>query len=100
VHAGLYCLVAWYFSQKMIRLVLLLAPAGAATGGIGLAWILAWCYRKLTEEGMTDEERRAKVLARRPPAPPRPPTPVTTLTRRSRDNRRCSPRAAVGPPGR
>ena len=50
----LYCLVAWYFSQKMIRLVLLLGPASACVAGIALARITEWCYEKLIEDQPCD----------------------------------------------
>eukprot|EP01048_Picozoa_sp_COSAG05_P016383 COSAG05_NODE_2103_length_3555_cov_3.669271_3_plen_48_part_00 len=33
----------------MIRLVLLLGPAAACSGGIMLAIILGWCYERLTQ---------------------------------------------------
>jgi dolichyl-diphosphooligosaccharide--protein glycosyltransferase len=47
-------LLAWgtatyFFSHKMVRLVLLTAPVGSALGGIAAGRIVAWCIRQLWE---------------------------------------------------
>jgi dolichyl-diphosphooligosaccharide--protein glycosyltransferase len=39
-----YGLISLYFSRKMNRLVLLLAPAAAILGGIAVAGVLDWCF--------------------------------------------------------
>ena len=58
---GLYTLVSWYFSGKMIRLLLLLAPAAACTAGKALCMIVSWSIGKIqkgsTGEGDNQEER-------------------------------------------
>ena len=37
---------AYYFSHKMVRLILLTAPIGCALGGIAAGRLLAWCVRQ------------------------------------------------------
>ena len=45
---GLYFVVASYFSQKMIRLVLILAPASSAATGAALGFVLEWSVLQFT----------------------------------------------------
>ena len=40
---------AYFFSHRMVRLVLLTAPIGSALGGIAAGRILAWCVRQWWE---------------------------------------------------
>jgi dolichyl-diphosphooligosaccharide---protein glycosyltransferase len=44
----LYCLLAGYFSRKMIRLVLLLAPAASIAAGIAVHLIFDWAWTILS----------------------------------------------------
>jgi dolichyl-diphosphooligosaccharide--protein glycosyltransferase len=44
---------AYFFSHKMVRLILLTAPVGSALAGIAAGRIFAWCLRQWWE---TDEE--------------------------------------------
>lgn len=44
-----YALVAMYFSRKMNRLVLLLAPAASVLGGIAIAGIVEWSLHQFFE---------------------------------------------------
>ena len=43
----LYGLVAYFFSAKMVRLVLLLGPIASSLGGIAVAYMLEWSYEKI-----------------------------------------------------
>jgi dolichyl-diphosphooligosaccharide--protein glycosyltransferase len=53
----LYVGIAYYFSKKMVRLVLLLAPPSAVLGGIALASILSWCIAQFSSSA--DDEDKA-----------------------------------------
>lgn len=57
----LYTVISWYFSQKMIRLILLLGPAAACMGAKGLCIIVGWSIAQIqkgsTGEGDSEEER-------------------------------------------
>lgn len=63
----LYTLISWYFSQKMIRLILLLGPAASCMGGKALCVIVGWSLKQLQKgssgEGQ-DEEARQKAERR------------------------------------
>jgi dolichyl-diphosphooligosaccharide--protein glycosyltransferase len=60
-----YCVTSYYFSQKMVRLVLLLSPAACITAGIAL-WVLAeWSVGELLGQKSTvsnDPEPKTKVV--------------------------------------
>jgi len=59
----LYCVLAGYFSRKMIRLVLLLAPAASIASGIGAMLILEWAWgilSALTTSSPAEETEEAK----------------------------------------
>ena len=60
---GLYCFVSWYFSQKMIRLVLLLGPAAACVGGHALCVIVGWSLKKIMAGSGGDEEQQQQQRA-------------------------------------
>jgi dolichyl-diphosphooligosaccharide--protein glycosyltransferase len=64
----LYTVIAWYFSQKMIRLVLLLGPAAAVTAGQAVCIIVSWSIEKVqtgsTGQGGSDVAAREKAEAR------------------------------------
>eukprot|EP01130_Rhizamoeba_saxonica_P008432 TRINITY_DN3413_c0_g1_i1.p1 TRINITY_DN3413_c0_g1~~TRINITY_DN3413_c0_g1_i1.p1 ORF type:complete len:733 (-),score=138.09 TRINITY_DN3413_c0_g1_i1:25-2223(-) len=45
----IYLVLSYYFSQKMVRLVLLLSPAAAMSSGLSLYTILKWCYSRLNK---------------------------------------------------
>jgi len=51
----LYAFFAWYFSRKMMRLVLLLAPPACAATGIALVGIIEWSYGIYCQETETEE---------------------------------------------
>lgn len=40
----IYGVAAYFFSLKMVRLILLAAPIASVCGGIGLGYIWAWCF--------------------------------------------------------
>lgn len=42
----LYAVVAYYFSNKMARLIILLGPVVSALSGIAITWTLEWCARQ------------------------------------------------------
>jgi len=44
-----YALVAMYFSRKMNRLVLLVAPAASVLGGVAISGICGWCADQVRE---------------------------------------------------
>eukprot|EP00729_Bicosta_minor_P012226 gene12226-34573_t len=44
---ALYCFIAGYFSSKMIRLVVLLAPAVSVAGGLGIVKAINWCIHRV-----------------------------------------------------
>mmetsp|Transcript_36096 Transcript_36096/g.53808 ORF Transcript_36096/g.53808 Transcript_36096/m.53808 type:complete len:1001 (-) Transcript_36096:40-3042(-) len=61
-------LVAWgtatyFFSHKMVRLILLTAPVGSVLGGIAAGRIFAWCLRQLWEGAGEVEEPPAAAPA-------------------------------------
>jgi len=43
----IYTIVSYYFSQKMVRLVLLLSPAASIVGGVALWVSVSWAFNKL-----------------------------------------------------
>lgn len=45
----LYALTAGYFSRKMIRLILLLAPVASVAAGWGLMLLVDWCYSNISD---------------------------------------------------
>lgn len=45
----LYFGITFYFSSKMVRLILLLAPPGAIAGGVSVSRALSWTYGVLTD---------------------------------------------------
>ncbi len=47
-----YALVAYYFSSKMSRLILLLGPIASALCGLALTRIFDWCYFQITQLGI------------------------------------------------
>jgi dolichyl-diphosphooligosaccharide---protein glycosyltransferase len=47
---------AYFFSHKMVRLVLLTAPIGSVLGGIACGRIFAWCLRQVWDASKEDEK--------------------------------------------
>ena len=47
---------AYFFSHKMVRLVLLTAPIGSALGGIAAGRIFAWCIRQLWDASKEEDD--------------------------------------------
>ena len=43
-------LAGYYFSNRMVRLILLTAPIGSILGGIAAGQLLAWCFRQLWDD--------------------------------------------------
>ena len=61
IFVSLYCFLTAYFSGKMIRLIVLLAPAIAVVAGFGLKTTFVWSYRRAkvhVAELMGEAERR------------------------------------------
>lgn len=52
----LYAAVAYYFSSKMNRLVLLLGPVGAALGGVAVANMTKWALGQLWDAFTSDAD--------------------------------------------
>jgi dolichyl-diphosphooligosaccharide--protein glycosyltransferase len=42
-----YAMVAYFFSHKMVRLILLMAPVASILGGVALGRLSAWCVNQL-----------------------------------------------------
>ena len=55
----LYTLISWYFSQKMIRLILLLGPAASCMGGKALCIIVGWSIAQI-QKGSAGEANSAE----------------------------------------
>ncbi|KAL7543759.1 hypothetical protein ACHAXR_013057 [Thalassiosira sp. AJA248-18] len=55
-----YALASYFFSHKMVRLVLLTAPIASSLGGIACGRIVSWSLSVLLGEGVEDEESEAK----------------------------------------
>lgn len=57
-----YSLTAYFFSHKMVRLVLLTAPIASALGGIAVGRFVAWCVSSLIGEndGNADTTKEKK----------------------------------------
>mmetsp|Transcript_32313 Transcript_32313/g.58405 ORF Transcript_32313/g.58405 Transcript_32313/m.58405 type:complete len:963 (+) Transcript_32313:135-3023(+) len=53
-----YALFAYFFSHKMVRLVLLTAPIASSLGGIAVGRIVAWSVSVLLGENSEDEEKK------------------------------------------
>jgi len=47
---------AYFFSHKMVRLVLLTAPIGSSLGGIAVGRIFAWCIRQIWDASSEDDK--------------------------------------------
>ena len=46
IFMAVYAVVTYYFSQKMVRLVLLLAPPAAVLAGTGFSFLASWGARQ------------------------------------------------------
>eukprot|EP00584_Thalassiosira_punctigera_P022138 CAMPEP_0172552596 /NCGR_PEP_ID=MMETSP1067-20121228/46223_1 /TAXON_ID=265564 ORGANISM="Thalassiosira punctigera, Strain Tpunct2005C2" /NCGR_SAMPLE_ID=MMETSP1067 /ASSEMBLY_ACC=CAM_ASM_000444 /LENGTH=960 /DNA_ID=CAMNT_0013340615 /DNA_START=110 /DNA_END=2995 /DNA_ORIENTATION=+ len=55
-----YAITAYFFSHKMVRLVLLTAPIASALGGIAVGRVVAWSVSMLLGEGSEVEEKGTK----------------------------------------
>jgi len=72
----LYALVAYYFSSKMARLIILLGPIASALGGMALVWLAKWSknqinlaagwYGLIPEEEAKDEDENETRSIKRP----------------------------------
>ncbi|KAL7546556.1 hypothetical protein ACHAWF_009882 [Thalassiosira exigua] len=51
-----YAIAAYFFSHKMVRLVLLTAPIASALGGIGVGRIVSWSVEVLLGDDVAGEE--------------------------------------------
>jgi dolichyl-diphosphooligosaccharide---protein glycosyltransferase len=51
-----YAVVAWYFSNKMVRLIILVGPVASCLGGLALGRLVSWSFCLLCEEEITEEE--------------------------------------------
>jgi dolichyl-diphosphooligosaccharide--protein glycosyltransferase len=54
---------AYFFSHKMVRLILLTAPIGSTLGGIAAGRIFAWCLRQWWEDQPTgsDDQKEGEI---------------------------------------
>ncbi len=59
-----YATVAYFFSHKMVRLVLLLGPIASALGGISAGRLFAWSISQLFDE--TEDEKDNKKETKKP----------------------------------
>ena len=55
-----YAVTAYFFSHKMVRLVLLTAPIGSSLGGMAVGRIVSWSVSVLLGEDLEDEENEEK----------------------------------------
>merc|ERR1719478_230977 len=49
IFALLYGCIAYFFSAKMMRLLILLGPIASLLGGVGAAWLLEWATAQFVE---------------------------------------------------
>jgi len=56
-----YGTFAYFFSHKMVRLILLTAPIGSTLGGIAVGRIVAWCIRQIWGAPLGVEEPTTNV---------------------------------------
>jgi len=67
----LYCIFSYYFSQKMVRLILILSPAASMVSGYAIWLVILWTYNNLislisylpknnTTEDKTDDTKKDK----------------------------------------
>lgn len=55
-----YAIMAYFFSHKMVRLVLLTAPIASSLGGIAVGRIVAWSVSVLVGEDAEEDQKDAK----------------------------------------
>ena len=55
-----YALAAYFFSHKMVRLILLTAPIASALGGIAVGRVVAWSFSALWGEDVEEDEKSIK----------------------------------------
>ena len=59
----LYGLVTYFFSSKMVRLILLTGPVASALGGVAIGRSIGWAIAQLTDAGKPfDDSEKAKKL--------------------------------------
>jgi dolichyl-diphosphooligosaccharide--protein glycosyltransferase len=51
-----YAVVALYFSNKMVRLIILVGPVASCLGGLALGRLVSWSFCHLCEEEIVEEE--------------------------------------------
>jgi len=61
---------AYYFSHKMVRLILLTAPIGCALGGIAAGRLFSWCLRQWWDPSadIPSEKKNSSTKAKRQPS--------------------------------
>jgi dolichyl-diphosphooligosaccharide--protein glycosyltransferase len=62
-----YTAIATYFSRKMVRLILLLAPAASMTTGIAVALSIEWAIRTLMSKSGDEEEETTQPESKQDP---------------------------------
>jgi dolichyl-diphosphooligosaccharide--protein glycosyltransferase len=51
-----YAVIAWYFSNKMVRLIILVGPVASCLGGLALGRLVSWSFCHLCEEEIVEDE--------------------------------------------
>lgn len=52
-----YALVAWYFSKKMVRLIILVGPIASCMGGLALGRLVSWSFCHFCEEDIVENKK-------------------------------------------
>jgi len=65
----LYALVSYFFSAKMVRLILLLAPIASALGGVVVGRLMVWSYNTLMPTILGDSATPVAVTSAAPTKP-------------------------------
>ena len=72
----LYALIAYYFANKMNRLIILMGPVASALSGVFLGLTLDWVLRTILETLLGDDSKPAAAAAAVAEPASAPPTPV------------------------
>jgi dolichyl-diphosphooligosaccharide--protein glycosyltransferase len=55
-----WAMTAYFFSHRMVRLILLTAPIGSALGGVAAGRLFAWCFRQWWDDADTNSAHGRK----------------------------------------
>jgi dolichyl-diphosphooligosaccharide---protein glycosyltransferase len=72
--------VTYFFSSKMVRLILLMAPIGSILGGIAAGRILSWCMRQMWDAADATPTNGGTVIPQATPIVPKSEDDVGTST--------------------